>query len=187
MGGVILEASDNFIRAPIGFADSNDIGRLFQSTSDTIPMLSDSRPRTEISEPGQPFRLELLVEFDERGVPVRPKGSALGRFGKQMRIEPQQPMHLVEGEAIHPQEILDLLAGARGRPGTVALGPEGRVVHEVDHSSLPVQLLVVIGPHQLRAEITLRLAEVVGQTQVSAQPGVRQVVGERVSAEVGVG
>ena len=104
-----------------------------------------------------------------------------------MRIEPQQPVHLVEGEAIHPEEILDLLTGARGRPGPVALGPKGRVVHEVDHSGLPVQLLVVVGPHQLRAEITLRRAEVVGQAQVSAQPGVRQVVGERVGAEVGIG
>jgi hypothetical protein len=82
MSGAILEDSDNFIRTPIGSADSNDIGRLFQSTLDTIPMLSDSRPRTERSEPGQPFRLELLVEFDERGVPFRPKGSALGRFWK---------------------------------------------------------------------------------------------------------
>src|SRR5665213_4095399 len=106
---------------------------------------STSRPRTERSEPGQPFRLELLVKFDEGGVPVRPEGSALGRFWKQMRIEPQQPVHLVKGEAIHPQEVLDLLAGARGRPGTVAFGPEGSMVHEVDHSSLPVQLLVIVG------------------------------------------
>ena len=145
------------------------------------------RPRTERSEPGQPFRLELLVEFDERGMMARPERGAFGRSWKQMRIEPQQPMHLVKDEAIHPQEILDLLAGARGRPGTIAFAPEGRVVHEVDHSGLPVQLLVVVGPHPIGAELPLRRAEVVGQTQVSAQPGVRQVVGERVSAEVGGG
>jgi len=120
------------------------------------------RPRTERSEPGQPFRLELLVEFDERGMMARPERGAFGRSWKQMRIEPQQPVHLVEGEAIHPQEVFDLLAGARGRPGTVALGPEASVVHEIDDSGLPVQLLVIVGPHQFRAEITLRLAEVVG-------------------------
>ena len=142
------------------------------------------RPRPSRSESGQGFRLELLVEFGKRGMMARPEGSTLGRFWKQMRIEPQQPVHLVKGEAIHPQEILDLLAGARGRLRPVALGPEGRVVHQVDHPGLPVQLLVVVGPHEFRAEITLRRAEVVGQTQVSAQPGVRQVVGERVSAEV---
>ncbi len=129
---------------------------------------STRRPRTERSEPGQPFRLELLVEFDERGMMARPERRALGQFWKQMRIEPQQPVHLVEGEAIHSQEVLDLLAGARGRPSPIALGPEGGVVHEVDHSGLPVQLLVVVGPHQLGAKIPLRLAEVVGQTQVSA-------------------